>query len=142
MIVRIFIQMFLFLSLFGSLLIAQPSNQGSTNPNSFGSDNESQEGDGNIQRTSNFSRAQNTANRSNRSFNSNLGEIRQLFSKRVNNRRPSPVMKSQFLENNSVITQTRKTGKSPNLPEGYPLSDFPLCRPIDSFPFPNPFRKN
>ena len=111
MIVRKFIQMFLFLSLFGSLLIAQPTSQSSTNSNSFDSDNESQEGGGSIQSTPNFSPAQNTASRSNRSFNSNLGEIRQLFSKRVNNSGPSPEMKSQFLENNSVITQTRKTGK-------------------------------
>ena len=141
MIVRIFIQMFLFLSLFGSLLIAQPSNQGSTNSNSFGSDNESQEEDGNIQTTSNFSRAQSTANRSNRSFNSNLGEIRQLFSKRVNNRRPSPVMKSQFLENNSVITQTRKTGKISELTRRLSAFGLSTLQTNRFFSFSKPIQK-
>lgn len=92
-------------------LAAQPasSNLGNQNPDS--SENDSKQTDRVSGSFSKLRGAQSTAIRSNRSLNSNLGELRQIFSKRLNRQGPSPAMKTQFLENNSVITQTRKTGK-------------------------------
>lgn len=46
----------------------------------------------------------------NRSFTSNLGQLTQSFKQQSRNR-PSSAIQSQILENNSEITQSRKTGK-------------------------------
>ncbi len=122
-------------------LAAQPasSNLGNQNPDS--SENDSKETDGASGSFSNLRNTQSTASRSNRSLNSNLGELRQIFSKRLNRQGPSPFMKSQFLENNSVITQTRKTGKISELTRRLSAFGLSTLQTNRFFSFSKPIQK-